>query len=765
MTRARLPRHLSVRTGWSRVALGGAALLVAVPLSPVAAASASVPTPPAAMRVDLGSAASFSVLGGTGVANTGPATVLALDLGLSPTGTITGLPPGQVTGTTHDKDAVAEVAQSDRADAYAAAAAQTGGTAFAGDQGGVTFHPGLYTSAAALTNTGVMTLDADGDPNAVFVFQIGAALSSAAGSKVVLTDGALANNVYWQVLGAVSLGAGSKYVGTFLGASSVAFGEGASLKGRVLTPSTVALANSPITQPIDDLTAPVVSIDGGDVRSTNDTTPSITGTTDEPAGQGVRVTVAGQTLTTTVATGGAWTVGPATLPPGPHQVDATVTDPSQNVGTDSQVLTIDVTAPSVTIDGGESSATNDTSPTISGTVDELGSPIVTVSVGGQTLTTTATAEGSWSVQTATLTETAHSVTASVEDTAHNPGTAQQVLTVDVTVPVLAIDGGASRSTVDTSPWIYGTTAERAGTTVSISVGGQALTATVLPGGTWGVSATTLPSGAHQVVATITDAAGNTGSATQLLTIGLTTPTGDVTAPALSIDGGGTRSTTDPTPTISGTSDETGGTVKVTVGGQTMLATVSPAGVWGVGAAALSSGPHLVIASISDAAQNSRSTMQEITIGQVAGPGDPPESYKPDAAIRRVGSGWVGVGIVGGSDQQATQRLGRNDHSTTFKVRLTNTGTSVDAMEVRGTPKNRKFSVTYAVGGRDVTSAVVSGRYRSPRMEHGESVIVVVKVSLTRRARVGNARTLELSAVSAHQQSAADVVSAVVRVRR
>ena len=81
-----------------------------------------------------------------------------------------------------------------------------------------------------------MTLDADGDSSAVFIFQINAALSSAAGSKVVLTDGALANNVYWQVVGAVSLGAGAKSVGTFLGAGAITFGDGASIKGRALTP-------------------------------------------------------------------------------------------------------------------------------------------------------------------------------------------------------------------------------------------------------------------------------------------------------------------------------------------------------------------------------------------------------------------------------------------------------------------------------------------------------------------------------------------------
>ena len=91
-----------------------------------------------------------------------------------------------------------------------------------------------------------------------------------------------------------------------------------------------------------------------------------------------------------------------------------------------------------------------------------------------------------------LTETSHLVVASVDDAAGNTGAASQLLEVDVTLPVLTIDGGATRSAVDTSPWTYGTTAEKAGTTVHLAIGGQALTAIVQPGGTWGVSAAACP---------------------------------------------------------------------------------------------------------------------------------------------------------------------------------------------------------------------------------------------------------------------------------
>jgi hypothetical protein len=263
----------------------------------------------------------------------------------------------------------------------------------------------------------------------------------------------------------------------------------------------------------------------------------ITGTTDEPAGRPVTVTVGGQTLTSTVRTGGVWALSATTLGAGSHEVVASVTDPSGNTGTATQDLTVDSAAPTVAVNGGASGATNDTTPVISGTTGEPGTPTVTVTVGGQALTTTALA-GAWSVDPAVLSEAAHLVVASVDDAAGNTGTASQVLDVDVTVPVVAINGGPTASTDDTSPWTYGTTAEQAGTTVQLAIGGQALVATVLPGGSWGVSATALAPGSYEVVASVTDAAQNTGTASQVLTIGTPVPPVPPVTP-VTPDSGGT----------------------------------------------------------------------------------------------------------------------------------------------------------------------------------------------------------------------------------
>ena len=658
----RRSRQIFSRTTIARVALGTCALLVAVPFAATPPASAATPT----AIVDLGAAASYSVLAGTGVSNTGAATVLALDLGLSPAGVVAGFPPGTVSGVVHDKDAAAETAQADRQTAYDAVVARTGGTAFAGDQAGTTYKPGLYTSAAALTNSGTMTLDADGDSSGVFVFQVGGALSTAAASKIVLTDGALAHHVFWQVNGAVSAGAGAKLVGTFLAAGAITFGEGASLKGRALTPGTVGLANSPVTQPIDDLTAPVVTIDGGPNASTSDTTPTISGTTDEPAGRSVTVTVAGQTLTASVGAGGLWAVSATALAEGAHEVVASITDASQNTGSAGQTLTVDLTTPLVTVDGGATRATNDTTPAISGTTDEPGGPTVTVTVGGQTLTTTAGAAGAWSVTAATLAESAYAVVASVDDAAGSTGTASQVLGVDVTQPVVTIDGGTARTTKDTSPWIYGTSGEQAGTPVRVSVGGQHLTATVISDGTWSVSATTLKEDSYRLVASITDAAGNTGTATQTLTVG-------------------------------------------------------------------------------------------------AGPVDPGRRYQPDSAIRRPHGSFVGVGDYGSSaDQRLTARLRPAAKRVSVEVRITNRGDAADAFAVRGTPKSRKFTVTYLVGGENVTREVAAGTFRTGTLRPGESVRVAVRITMTRRARVDDRRVFEVRAISSHAATRRDNVAAVVR---
>jgi Ice-binding-like len=198
--------------------------------------------------VDLASAASYAVLGATGVTNTG-ATTLAGDLGVSPSSSIVGFPPGTLTGREHAGDPQAALAQSDLAVAYADAASRTPIGSFAGDLNGLTFTPGVYHSAAAMALTGTLTLDAQGNPDAVFIFQVAAALNTAAASQINLTGGALASQVFWQVQGAAGTGAASTFAGTILAAGAITIGAGGAVTGRALSMGAVTLATNTFTAP------------------------------------------------------------------------------------------------------------------------------------------------------------------------------------------------------------------------------------------------------------------------------------------------------------------------------------------------------------------------------------------------------------------------------------------------------------------------------------------------------------------------------------
>ena len=180
----------------------------------------------------LGSADRFAVLGSTTVTSTGN-TVLNGDLGLDPGTAITGFGPGIVNGTTHAADAVAVQAQADALAAYIAIRDEVSSESLTGlNLGGLTLTPGVrnFTSSAQLT--GILTLDAGGDSNARFDFQIGSTLTTASGSSVILINGAQADNVFWQVGSSATLGTATSFLGSILADTSVTLNTLASLTGR-----------------------------------------------------------------------------------------------------------------------------------------------------------------------------------------------------------------------------------------------------------------------------------------------------------------------------------------------------------------------------------------------------------------------------------------------------------------------------------------------------------------------------------------------------
>ncbi len=202
----------------------------------------------ALLPVELGTAGSYSVLGATGIVSTGN-TVVHADLGVSPSSSISGFPPGVIDGATHAGDPQAAQAQSDLISAYNVAAGLTPSSTFSGDQNGQTFIAGTYYTAAAFALTGTMTLDGQGNPNVVFIFQVNAALNTAAASTIKLTNRAQASNVFWQVNGAAGTGALSSFTGTIMAAGAITVGAGSSIDGRALSYGTVTLADDIITTP------------------------------------------------------------------------------------------------------------------------------------------------------------------------------------------------------------------------------------------------------------------------------------------------------------------------------------------------------------------------------------------------------------------------------------------------------------------------------------------------------------------------------------
>jgi len=183
----------------------------------------------------LGTASKFAVLAGTTVTNTGPSAIVG-DLGVAPGTAITGITAAMVVGAIHAGDAVAIKAQQDLVGAYNALRRDVCTTDLTGsDLGGRTLTPGVYcypTTDAKLTGT--LVLDAQGNPGAVFVFQLTLALATTASSRVSVINGGAVCNVFWQVGSSATIGGASTFAGNVLASTTITLGAGVLLDGRAL---------------------------------------------------------------------------------------------------------------------------------------------------------------------------------------------------------------------------------------------------------------------------------------------------------------------------------------------------------------------------------------------------------------------------------------------------------------------------------------------------------------------------------------------------
>jgi hypothetical protein len=192
--------------------------------------------------VDLGSAGNFAILAGSGITNTGVSTLIYGDVGSYPTATIVGLLSGNVIGTLYTiADPIVGTAKVDLNTAYNDAQGRSlNAISLPGQLGGLTLAPGLYvnSTSSGISGTGsnaILTLDAGGNPNAVWIFKMGSTLITDPGTSIVLAGGASWKNVYWSVGTAATLGTNSIFYGNILANSSISINTGATLYGRALT--------------------------------------------------------------------------------------------------------------------------------------------------------------------------------------------------------------------------------------------------------------------------------------------------------------------------------------------------------------------------------------------------------------------------------------------------------------------------------------------------------------------------------------------------
>ena len=208
-------------------------------------------------RINLGAAGAFAVMATASISSTGP-THINGNVGLNP-GSSQGIPTAQVNGTIHVNDPDVVAARADLLAAYNDAVSRSvNSISLPGNLGGLTFTPGLYTNSTSVLIKGSgpgnnVTLDAQGDPNAIFIFKMGSTLTTGPGAQVILAGGAKAGNIFWQVGTSATLNTTTIFKGNILAAVTITVNTGSVVKGRLLAGSnsdgSVTVNASTVTVP------------------------------------------------------------------------------------------------------------------------------------------------------------------------------------------------------------------------------------------------------------------------------------------------------------------------------------------------------------------------------------------------------------------------------------------------------------------------------------------------------------------------------------
>ena len=247
-----------------------------IPIVPLVAIALLIPSFGQAAQppVGLGTTSNFAVLAGSTITNTGPTTIGGTaggDVGLSPGTAFTGSASVTMSGVQHIADTVAVDAKTALVAAYNDAAGRTPVTSVATELGGTTLTPGVYGNPT-LGLTGTLTLDAQGDPNAVFVFQSASTLITASSSSVNMINGTQACNVFWQVGSSATFGTSTSFVGHVFAMTSITATTGATFRGQLLArDGAVTLDTNTIT---NDACAAVVPSATPSASASASATPS-----------------------------------------------------------------------------------------------------------------------------------------------------------------------------------------------------------------------------------------------------------------------------------------------------------------------------------------------------------------------------------------------------------------------------------------------------------------------------------------------------------